>query len=70
MDRRPTVLRGCAKHAEPEHTEHMEYDGMSKGMVHQGGKHWWYIIMQSTSKAKEGGEIGNVEGIGISKVDD
>jgi len=30
-------LKGCAKHVENQHKEHMEYDGMSKGMVNQGG---------------------------------
>ncbi len=39
MDEQPIKLRGCAKHARPQHEEHMKYDGMSKGMVDQGGKH-------------------------------
>jgi len=39
MDQWPTKLKGCTKHAEPQHREHMEYDGMSRGMVNQGGKH-------------------------------
>jgi len=36
MDRQPIELKGCAKHAEPQHRKHMEYDGMSRGMVNQG----------------------------------
>jgi hypothetical protein len=39
MDRQPTELKGCTNHVEPRHKEHMEYDGMSMGMVNQGGKH-------------------------------
>jgi hypothetical protein len=39
MDRQPTKLRGCAKHTKPQHEQHMEYDGMSEGVVNQGGKY-------------------------------
>jgi hypothetical protein len=38
----------------------MECDGMCGGVVNQDGKHWWYLMMQSMSKLKEGGEDGNV----------
>jgi len=38
MDQWSTKLKGCAKHIEPQHKEHMEYDGMNKSMVNQGGK--------------------------------
>jgi hypothetical protein len=31
----------------------MEYDVMSRGMVNQDGKHWWYLMMQSTSNLKK-----------------
>jgi hypothetical protein len=33
--------------------KNMEYDGMDRGMVNQGGKHWWYIMMKSMSKPKK-----------------
>jgi hypothetical protein len=39
MDQMPTELKGYTKHVKPQHGEHMEYDGMSKGMVNQDGKH-------------------------------
>jgi hypothetical protein len=35
----PTELKGCAKHVEFQHKEHMESDDMNKGMVNQNGKH-------------------------------
>jgi hypothetical protein len=39
MDQQPTKLKGCVKHVELRHKEHVEYDSMSGGMVNQGGKH-------------------------------
>jgi hypothetical protein len=39
MDRRPTKLKGWAKHVELWRGEHMECDGMSEYMVNQDGKH-------------------------------
>jgi hypothetical protein len=45
--------KGIAKHAKPWHEEHMEYNGMSWGMVNQSGKHCSYLMMQSMSKSKE-----------------
>jgi hypothetical protein len=33
MDRRLTKLKGCTKHIEPQHIEHMECDGMSGEVV-------------------------------------
>ncbi len=45
MDRHPTKLKGCAKHVEPWHGKHMEYDGMNEGMVKQNEKHQSYIRM-------------------------
>jgi hypothetical protein len=53
MDQRPTKLKGCVKYVEFWHEEHMEYDVMSRGMVNQDGKHWWYLMMQSMSKLKK-----------------
>ncbi len=53
MDWQPTELKGCAKHIEPQHKEHMEYDGMNKGVVNQDGRHWSYLMMLSMSKLKE-----------------
>ncbi len=32
VDQRPIELRGCAKHVEPQHREHMEYDDMNRGV--------------------------------------
>jgi hypothetical protein len=39
MDQQPIELKGCAKHVEPKHGEHTEYDDMNKGVVNQDGKH-------------------------------
>jgi hypothetical protein len=39
MDIQPTELKGCTKHVELQHREHMEYDGMNKGAVNKDGKH-------------------------------
>jgi hypothetical protein len=50
MDQWPIELKGCTKHAEFRHKEHMEYDGMSGGVVNQDGKHRWYLMMQSMIK--------------------
>jgi hypothetical protein len=53
MDRRPIELKRCVNHIEPWHEMHMGYDGMSKGVVNQDGKHRWYLMMQSMSKPKK-----------------
>jgi len=29
MDWQPIKLKGCAKHAKPQHKEHMKYNGMN-----------------------------------------
>jgi hypothetical protein len=39
MDQQPTELKGCAKHIEPRHKEHVECDGMSGDVLNQDGKH-------------------------------
>jgi len=39
MDQWSIELKGCVKHDEPRHKKHMEYDGMSGGMVNQDRKH-------------------------------
>jgi hypothetical protein len=52
MDQWWTELKGCANHAKLWHEKHMKYDGMSKGVVNQDGKHLWYLKMQSMSKLK------------------
>jgi hypothetical protein len=52
MDQWPIELKGCAKHAEPWHGDHMECDDMSGDVVNQDGKHQWYLMMQSMSKSK------------------
>jgi hypothetical protein len=39
MDRLLNELKGCIKHVELSHTKHMEYDGISGGVVNQDGKH-------------------------------
>ncbi len=39
MDWQSIELKRCARHIEPLHKEHMEYDGMSVGTVNQDGKH-------------------------------
>ncbi len=39
MDRQSIELKGCARHIEPLHREHMEYDGMNVGVVNQDGKY-------------------------------
>jgi hypothetical protein len=33
MAQQLTKLKGCTKHVEPWHEEHMEYDGMIRGVV-------------------------------------
>jgi hypothetical protein len=38
VSRTPTELKRCAKHIEPRHKKHMEYDGMIRGVVNQVGK--------------------------------
>jgi hypothetical protein len=53
MDQWPTELKGYTKHVKPRHKEHMEYNGMSWGMVNQNGNHCSYLMMQSMSKLKE-----------------
>ncbi len=53
MDQWLTELKGCIKHVEPQHKEHMECDGMNKDVVNRDGKHWWYLMMQSMSKSKK-----------------
>ncbi len=53
MDWWPTELKGCTKHVELQHKEHMEYDGMNKDVVNQNEKHPWYLMMQSMSKLKK-----------------
>jgi hypothetical protein len=35
MDQWPIELKGYTKHVKPRHKEHMEYNGMSWGMVNQ-----------------------------------
>jgi len=37
------TLKGCAKHVEPCHKEHMKYNAMSRDMINQDGKHRWYL---------------------------
>jgi hypothetical protein len=53
MDQWPTKLKGYTKHVKPRHKDHMEYNGMSWGMVNQNGNHCSYLMMQSMSKSKE-----------------
>jgi hypothetical protein len=53
MDQWPIELKGYAKHVKPQHEEHMEYNGMSWGLVNQNGNHSSYLMMQSMSKSKE-----------------
>jgi hypothetical protein len=57
MDQWPTKLKGHAKHVKLRHEEHMEYNGMSWGVVNQDGNHCSYLMMQSMSKLKEEGKI-------------
>ncbi len=57
MDRMPTELKGYVKHVKSRHEEHMEYDGMRKGMLNSDGKHCWYLMMQSMSKLKKEAKI-------------
>jgi len=45
MDWRPIELKGFIKHTKLWHEKHMEYDGMSRGVVNQDGKHQWYLMM-------------------------
>jgi hypothetical protein len=45
MDQWPTKLKGYAKHVKFLHEEHMEYNGMSWGMVNQNGNHSSYLMM-------------------------
>ncbi len=44
----------------------MEYDGMSRRVVNQDGKHQWNLMIQSMSKLKEG-KNNNDESINTSK---
>ncbi len=53
MDQQWIELKGCARSIEPLHRKHMEYDGMSVGVVNQDGKHQWYLMMESMSKLKK-----------------
>jgi hypothetical protein len=39
MDQWLIKLKGYVKHVKPQHKEHMEYVGMSGGVVNQNGKH-------------------------------
>ncbi len=45
MDQWPIELKGYAKHVKPQHEEHMEYNGMSWGLVNQNGNHSSYLMM-------------------------
>jgi len=53
MDQWPIKLRVWIKHVELWHGEHVEYDGMSAGVINQNGKDQWYLMMQSMSKLKK-----------------
>ncbi len=46
-------LKGYTKHVKIQHEEHMEYNGMSWGMVNKNGNHCSYLLMESMSKSKE-----------------
>ncbi len=40
-----TKLKGYTKDVKPQHEEHMEYNGMSWGLVNQNGNHCSYLMM-------------------------
>jgi len=60
MDQWPTELKGYTKHVKPRHKEHMEYNGMSWGMVNQT-----LFISNDVIhvQVEGGGEDSNVDGI-------
>ncbi len=53
MDQWPIELKGYTKDVKPPHKEHMEYNGMSWGLINQSGNHSSYLMMQSMLKSKE-----------------